>query len=591
MAWGLSVFSMIRFFWHFNFSDHLPIRGLRLFVVFAIPFALMSGCLSPEKAIREADTIGCGIVEDFTRDLTGRTNDFSIARPSDRLRNRLLLEQNLDPEFARSLRSSLVTNPPSPLPDPLVISLSDALTIAPANDDAFQTEKENVFSQALSLDASRQEFETTFAGVFSGNFGGSKADGSPSSRSVDGKAPLSLSKKFKNGMALAGSIGLDVARLLTGDRTTTLGLTGDASLSIPLLRGAGREIAMEALTQAERDMMYAIYGFEDFRQRYALKIAEGYYGMLRAEQNQMALRDNAVRLDENFRKASMQFEAGRLSQVELDQTRQDLLSNRDSINTAESSFKSQLDSYKKSLGLPIDSRVVLDMKELDRVRDRIMQSITETNSLGQPVQPPQPWTEDEAIAIAMSNRIEVVLARYKLEDARRQFKLASDKLLPELSLSLSANYGQDKKTGESWKDSSGYGAGVQFGPVWETTEPRNAYRMAAIAMDQAERSWINLQDTTRQLIRDDFRSINTAWSSFLIQREALAVARRRVRSTTIFQQAGKSSTRDVLEAQDALLKARNSAVGAVIDYRMACLKLRCDLSLLSITEEGLLREN
>ena len=584
---------MIRHFWQrgkktiLNVSPKVFLRGISVSIV----FLTLGGCLSPEKALHEADTVGCGIVDDFTRNLTGRTNDFSIVRPSDRLRNRLLVEQNLDPEFARSLRSSLSTNAMAPLPDPLVISLSDAMIIAPVNDDGYQSEKEKIFSQALSLDSSRQEFETTFAGVFGGDFSGSKSKGEPSSRNAGAKANPSVSKKLKNGMSLAGSLGLDVARLLTGDRTTSWGLTGDASLSVPLLRGAGREIAMEALTQAERDMMYAIYSFEDFRQQYVIKIAEGYYSMLRAEQNQMALRDNAARLDQNFRKASMQFDAGRLSQVELDQTRQDLLSNRDSINTSESSFKSQLDSYKKSLGLPIDSRVVLDMKELDLVRDRIMRSITETNSLGQPVQPLQPWTEEEAIAIAMTNRIEVVLARFKLEDARRQFKIASDNLLPELSLSFSANHGRNKKTGESWKNSTGDGAGLQFSPIWETTEPRNAYRLAAITMDQAERSWTTLLDTTRQLIRDDFRSINTAWSSFLIQREALEVARRRVRSTTIFQQAGKSSTRDVLEAQDALLKARNSAVGSVIDYRMACLKLRCDLSLLSITEEGLLREN
>lgn len=565
--------------------------GTSKVLAFALLCFVIAGCMTPEKAIREADEIGNGIVEEFTRDVTGRTNDFSIVRPSDRLRNRLLLEQNLDPEFARSLRSSLSTNDLPPLPDPLVISLPDAMVIAAANDDAFQAEKETLFSRALSLDSSRQEFETTFAGVFGGSFGGSKSEGSPSSRSASAKGGPSVSKRLKNGMGLAGSIGLDIVRLLTGDRTTTLGLTGDASLSIPLLRGAGREVATEALTQAERNMMYAINQFEDFRQGYVIKVAEGYYSMLQAEQNQMALRDNAARLDENFRKASMQFEAGRLSQVELDQTRQDLLSNRDSINTSERSFKSQLDTYKKSLGLPIDARVVLDMKELDLVRDRILRSVTATNSLGQPVQPAQPWSEEEAIAIAMTNRIEVILARYKLEDARRQFRLASDNLRPELSLSLSANHGQNKKTGESWNDSTGYGAGLQFSPIWETTEPRNAYRLAAITMDQAERSWNTLQDTTRQLIRDDFRSINSAWSSYLIQREALEVAHRRVRSTSIFQQAGKSSTRDVLEAQDALLKARNAAVGSVIDYRMACLKLRRDLSLLSISEEGFLREN
>ena len=85
--------------------------------------------------------------------------------------------------------------------------------------------------------------------------------------------------------------------------------------------------------------------------------------------------------------------------------------------------------------------------------------------------------------------------------------------------------------------------------------------------------------------------MNSAWNSFVIQSEALEVAARRVRSTTLFQQAGRSSTRDLLEAEAALLSARNSVVSAIVVYRMAGLKLRRDMSVLTITEEGLLLED
>ena len=58
----------------------------------------------------------------------------------------------------------------------------------------------------------------------------------------------------------------------------------------------------------------------------------------------------------------------------------------------------------------------------------------------------------------------------------------------------------------------------------------------------------------------------------------------------MFQQAGRASTRDVLEAQSALLNARNALVSAAINYRMAGLELYRDLSALEISEEGLWRE-
>lgn len=534
--------------------------------------------------------VGHSIANEYFKEVTGEERSFTIERPSDRLRNRLLLEQNLDIEFA-----GILTNGQDiariPLPDPFVISLKDAMRIGAENDDSYQAEKEKVFSKALSLDESRHEFETTFAGIIGGSYSGSDSKGEASSSKVDGRTSPSLSKKFKNGLTFAASLGLDIAKLLTGDKSTTLGLSGDTSISIPLLSGAGRAIATESLTQSERNMTYAIYEFERFRQNYAIKVAEGYYAMLEKEQNQIATRENAERLEQNFKKAAMQYEAGRLSQVELDQTRQDLLSNKDALKTSELNLKSQLDSFKRSLGLPVDARVLLDMRELDVVRNELSSRITETNSYGQPIQPKLPWTEDEAIEIAFSNRIDVLLAKYRLEDARRQFKLAKDKLLPELALGLNAGFGHNKKTNADWKDTSSYGAKIDFKPLLDQTAKRNNYKLAAIALDAEERSFATLADTTRQLIRDDFRSIDSAWSSFVIQGEALEVAERRVRSTDIFQQAGKSSTRDVLEAQAALLKARNACVSALVNYRMAGLNLRKDLSLLNITKEGLLLED
>ncbi len=105
-----------------------------------------------------------------------------------------------------------------------------------------------------------------------------------------------------------------------------------------------------------------------------------------------------------------------------------------------------------------------------------------------------------------------------------------------------------------------------------------------------ERDYVTLADKTKKLVRDDFRSLDSAWASYLIQREALDVARSRVESTTIFQQAGKAGTRDVLEAQNALVKARNGLVSALVKYRMAGLQLKRDLSLLKVADDGILAE-
>ncbi len=557
-----------------------------------VPVVLFIGCLSPEKAIRQADEVASDLASSYIRDLTGRTNTFTIALPSERLRDKLLAEQGLAPDIKRMLTPSASTNRTvATLPDPFLITLSDAMIIGAVNDSRYQIEKEKVFLQALALDESRHEFDTTFAGLLGLGVSGAEGDDDDASvRSLTGDSEAKLSKKFRNGISFVSSIGLDIVRLLTGERTTTLGLTGEASLSVPLLRGFGTAVAAEALTQAERDMIYAVYTFEKYRMSYTVSIAKEYYSLLEQQQNYQAIIDNLSRLQENFDRSKMLYDAGRLSQVELDQTRQKLLANQDSAYSAEQNLSSSLDAFKISLGLPVEARITLDASELTRVQEDMMSRVTETNSVGQPLQPALPWTTDSAIELALTNRIDNILALYKLEDARRHFTLAKDELLSELALKLSAAHGRDKVTGGDWSDETIYGASLELDPILDGTKKRNNYRRAAIALESNERDYITLVDETRKLIRDDFRTLDAAWSSYVIQREALQVAESRVESTTIFQQAGKSSTRDVLEAQDALVKAQNALVSALVKYRMAGLQLRRDLSVLKVTDEGLLLE-
>ena len=549
----------------------------------------LAGCMSPERALRESDEVGSRIATEYLGQITGTTNVFTIARPSDRLRNRLLAEQNLDPDAAELLRAS--TNSwDGKLPDPLVLTLADALRVGAANDNGFQSQKESLFTTALTLDLTRHEFENTFAGILSGGASKTRTDGGESSPGqATGSGSASVSRKLKSGANLAASVGLDIVKLLTGGGRT-LGLKGDVSATIPLLRGAGRLVAMEPLTQAERNMVYAVYEFEKFRQTFAIDIASDYYAMLKVEQQLIALRENSERLTANYNRAKLLFDAGRLSQVELDQTRQDLLSTGDQLVDSEKARQSSLDAFKIRLGLPVDARIELDMAELDRLGEEMGLDLAGTNQVELARQPVLEWSEAEAVGIALTNRIDLVIDRMRLEDTERTLAIARDSLRGSLGLKVAADAGRTKAQAADAVDTKGVSAVLTSDLPWERTAERNAYRAAVIALDVGRRALDTNEDNTRKLVRDDIRSINSAWSSFVIQREALAVAQRRVRSTTLFQQAGRSSTRDLLESEAALLSARNSVVSAIVEYRMAGLKLRRDMSVLALSDDGLLLE-
>jgi len=90
---------------------------------------------------------------------------------------------------------------------------------------------------------------------------------------LENSGTLGLDRQFKNGVSLSSRIIFDLARLLSQDESGSLGVFADVSVTIPLLAGSGRHIVTEPLTQAQRDVLYAIWRFERFKRTFAVIIA------------------------------------------------------------------------------------------------------------------------------------------------------------------------------------------------------------------------------------------------------------------------------------------------------------------------------
>ena len=99
-----------------------------------------------------------------------------------------------------------------------------------------------------------------------------------------------------------------------------------ATLIQPLWRGAGYKVTMENLTQAERNVLYALRDFTLFRKRFSVDVATAYYGVL---QNRDAVRNAYLNL-QNSRKNAERTRAlaseGRVAQADLGRLEQQELS-------------------------------------------------------------------------------------------------------------------------------------------------------------------------------------------------------------------------------------------------------------------------
>ncbi|MDD5706294.1 MAG: TolC family protein, partial [Kiritimatiellae bacterium] len=270
---------------------------------------------------------------------------------------------------------------------------------------------------------------------------------------------------------------------------------------------------------------------------------------------------------------------------------QDVLRTGDQLVGARKTLDAQTDQFKIALGLPADARVQVNPAEMTSLQVAMGLGAEGTNEVNALAAPALPWDETAAIGMALSNRHDLAVARGRREDAERAVTLAADALRPDLGLAGNVNYGRQRATDNQGEGiARKYGLTLEAGLPWERTAERNDYRLALLAADAATRAVETAEDEAKSAVRDGLRSLRSAWSSFSIQAEAVRVAMRRVRSTSLFQQAGRAEVRDVLEAEDALLNARNALVAAIVRYRMAGLELRRDMALLDISEEGVWRE-
>jgi outer membrane protein TolC len=97
-------------------------------------------------------------------------------------------------------------------------------------------------------------------------------------------------------------------------------------------------------------------------------------------------------------------------------------------------------------------------------------------------------------------------------------------------------------------------------------------------------------DQVRLEVRDAFRSLEQTEASYEIQKSSLSLAERRVESASLLLRFGRATTRDVLEARDALFDAQNALMQALVDNYNARLDLFLAMGALRIDDSGLWTE-
>lgn len=436
------------------------------------------------------------------------------------------------------IRDRLRFGPPLLGERPLRLNFFEALQYGVQHSRDYQDQMENLYLQALDVTLERHLFSPRpFAG---GSLLYTGAQG-------DAQYRAALSSTLRAGVRQKLPYGGEVvAQGLVGfvnalDGNATSGETAEVVLSgsIPLLRGAGM-INLEPLISEERNLVYQVRTFENFRRDFVVSVAQQYFRLLNLQQSVLNRRLNYASYVTLTERSRALYRAGRVAFLELQRSLQELLSAEDSLISSQETYFSALDEFKLLLGMPTDQPLEISPVELDVKLPKV--------------------SETEALELAFKYRLDLQTLRDRTEDARRRVSNARNGLLPDLTLSGDTRLGNRTDTAASALDArtGAYSARLDLDLPVDRLAERNVYRASLINVRRAQRDFEELQDRVSSDVRESLRLMQESQLTLQIQRQGIELAERRRENAYTLLRSGKStSTRDLVEAQNSLLRARD----------------------------------
>ena len=458
-----------------------------------------------------------------------------------------------------------------------ILRLEDALDLAIHHSRSYQSRKEGLYLSALSLNLSRHQFTPIFSGNGSGSYNVTAnetpvlSDHFVESREVSANGAVGESWLIRDLGRITTAFTTDFLRFVTGDPRLATSSRLSATFVRPLWRDAGFKSEMESLQQAERNLLYDLRDFTQFRKDFSVGIASAYYNVLG---NRDAVHNSFLNLQSSHRNADRTralAREGRVAGTDLGRQEQQELSAESSWINAVRSYQQALDNFKIQLGLQVDANLVLDDRELEALK--ILHPDISVN---------------DSIQLALGSRLNYMTIKDQLEDAERRVRVAQNFLNPQVD--VFANAGLDSNPNENYSlpelKRYSWDAGLNVDPGLDRTAERNSYRAALIARNRAARTLEEQEDQIKLQVRESWRTLDQAKRSYEISEIGVHIAERRVEEQGLLAEWGRSKAQDQVDAQNALIDSKNQRTQALVTHTIARLQFWNNMGILYIKANG-----
>jgi cobalt-zinc-cadmium efflux system outer membrane protein len=257
---------------------------------------------------------------------------------------------------------------------------------------------------------------------------------------------------------------------------------------------------------------------------------------------------SAIRQDSTLVKASESMVQAKVA------TRRDVLSaqirladDRAELIRTQTEYQLAFDALKEVIGLPIEMPIELAEAEL-----RFSSAALD---------------EEALLKLALENSPSTHSAEIAVDRARLALKVARNTLLPQLDLAISHS-GQLDKDKVQYKNlwTAGLQATVNLSYPFLNREAAANAETAQIAVSQQQDRLVDLQRQIVLGVRSIIRSAHSTAEELNALQGTIAAAEEKVEFATAMFRLGRASNLDIIDAQEAFLKAQNQYLSKLVDY-------------------------
>lgn len=206
-------------------------------------------------------------------------------------------------------------------------------------------------------------------------------------------------------------------------------------------------------------------------------------------------------------------------------------------------------------------------------------------------------TPEDAVQMALGNRLDLMNRRGFVTDARRRLEVAADRLQGTLNLVAAGevntpDLANNRRPMNFRSKDSNFRVGVSVVTPLDRRAARNNFRAAQISLQRARRNFMAAEDQVKLDVRSALREVVAQAGTFETNRRALRVAARELDQAIEFSERPDTGRRagnqgvNISRALDNILDAQDELIESWVDYETGRLSLFRDVGVMFIDPNG-----